>query len=171
MSTRMQKVSGKAVTPSPTLANTQCRLLEVFWGFWPSFQRWAESQTAGTKLSPQRTRILACLQERGPQIMSVLKNELGVTATNITALVDALEADGLVERKAHPTDRRATVISITAKASCEITKGCSGYRQKVAELFTALPEADRRELLRMMETLKDRLDSPLVETTSVKGRA
>lgn len=137
--------------------SSQCKLVEVFWGFWPAFQRWADSQTGEEGLTPQRTRILASLQERGPQIMSSLKEELGVTATNITALVDALEAEGLVQRKPHPKDRRATVIEMTPKANCELMQGCSAYRERVGDLFSVLSEADRKELLRIMGTLRERL--------------
>ncbi len=138
---------------------TSCRLVESFWSFWPSFQRWADSQTTCKNLSPQRIRILALLDEKGPQIMASLRDEMGVTATNITALVDALEKDDLVARKAHPTDRRATIIEITAKATKELSQGCSIYREKVAELFSCLNESDRKELLRIMETLQVKLDS------------
>ena len=111
------------------------------------------------KLTPQRTRILASLSERGPQIMSELRDQLGVTATNITALIDAMEKDDLVARKPHPTDRRATVIELSAGASKNMSKGCSIYRERVAELFSTLSEKERKELLRMMEALKERLSA------------
>jgi DNA-binding MarR family transcriptional regulator len=133
-------------------------LVQTFWTFWPAFQRWADSQTQEDRLTPQRARILSYLHENGPSIMSSLKEELGVTATNITALVDALEKDGLVARKAHPTDRRATLLEVTAKAECELMKGCQKYSERVGGLFSVLSEADRRELLRMLDALKAHLD-------------
>ena len=140
------------------IALTQCQLVETFWSFWPAFQRWAESQTDESGLSPQRTRILAILDENGPQIMSELRDRLGVTATNITALVDALEKDGFVARKAHPSDRRATVIELGEQASKKMSRGCSAYRNRVGELFSTLSESDRKELLRMMSALKATLE-------------
>jgi DNA-binding MarR family transcriptional regulator len=143
---------------SKTSGGTKCQLVEAFWTFWPAFQRWAESQTHAEKLTPQRTRILVSLEEKGPQIMSDLKTELGVTATNITALVDALEKDGLVTRKQHPSDRRATIIEITSKATSEVSQGCGAFRERVAELFNVLSETERKDLLRMIETLRSHLD-------------
>jgi DNA-binding MarR family transcriptional regulator len=89
--------------------------------------------------------------------MSDLKTELGVTATNITALVDALEKDGLVTRRQHPSDRRATIIEITPKATSEVTQGCGAFRERVAELFNVLSEGERKDLLRMIETLRSHL--------------
>ena len=91
--------------------------------------------------------------------MSDLKKELGVTATNITALVDSLERDCLVERKPHPTDRRATVIDLTEKAKSELTLGCTAYKERVAELFSDLSETECKEFTRTLEKLWNRLQS------------
>jgi DNA-binding MarR family transcriptional regulator len=92
--------------------------------------------------------------------MSDLKTELGVTATNITALVDGLEKDGLVVRRPHPKDRRATIIEITSKATSELSQGCGAFRERVAELFCVLNETERKDLLRMIETLRSHLTLP-----------
>ncbi len=133
------------------------RLVELLWSFTPAFQRWSESVMMEKGLSPQRLRILNSLYERGPRIMSELKEELGVTATNITALIDALEEDGLVSRQPHPSDRRATVIELSAKAKNERALGCTEYKDRVAELFGDLSETECKELSKTLEKLWQRL--------------
>src|SRR5512134_2335199 len=109
------------------------RLVELLWSFAPAYQRWSESLLVEKGLSPQRLRILGSIHERGPRIMSELKKELGVTATNVTALVDSLEKDGLVVRTRHPTDRRATVIELSSKVMTELSPRCTEYKEQVAE--------------------------------------
>jgi DNA-binding MarR family transcriptional regulator len=133
------------------------RLVELLWSFAPAFQRWSESLMPDKRLSPQRLRILGSLYERGPRIMSDLKEELGVTATNITALVDSLEKDGLVVRRSHPTDRRATVIELLPKAKSEMALGCTGYKNRVAELFSDLSEGECKDFTKTLEKLWNRL--------------
>jgi len=133
------------------------RLVELLWSFAPAYQRWSESVMIDKRLSPQRLRILGSLHDRGPRIMSDLKEELGVTATNITALIDSLEKDGLVVRREHPTDRRATVIELLPKAKNEIALGCSAYKDRVAELFSDLGESECKELAKTLEKLWNRL--------------
>ncbi|MEN3610618.1 MarR family transcriptional regulator [Plantactinospora sp. ZYX-F-223] len=49
----------------------------------------------------------------GVQDCGELSQALKCTPRNVTGLVDALEAAGFVARSAHPTDRRATVVSLT----------------------------------------------------------
>src|SRR4051812_27207338 len=138
-------------------ATPRHRLVELLWSFAPAFQRWSESLMTEKGLTSQRLRILASLHDRGPRIMCDLKEELGVTATNITALVDALENDGLVARRAHPTDRRATVIELTAKAKSELSLGCTAYKNRVAELFSGLSDAECKEFTKTLEKLWERL--------------
>ncbi len=135
------------------------RLVELLWSFTPAFQRWSESLMIEKDLSPQRLRILGSLHDRGPRIMSELKEELGVTATNITALVDSLEKDGLVERQAHPTDRRVTGIELSVKAKREMALGCTEYKDKVAELFSDLSEIECKEFTKTLEKLWNRMQS------------
>lgn len=133
------------------------RLVELLWSFAPAFQRWSESVMTEKNLTFQRLRILGSLHERGPRIMSDLKEELGVTATNITALVDSLEKDGLAVRKPHPKDRRATMIELSPKAKRELALGCTAHKERVAELFAGLSDAECREFTRTLEKLWARL--------------
>ena len=120
------------------------RLVQLFWMLAPAFTRWAESHMHQKGLTPQRVRLMALLMENGPMMMRALRNELGVTATNITALVDALQKDGMVLRKAHPRDRRATMIEITLKAEQRMTESCSEFKERVSELFSGFSAAEQQ---------------------------
>jgi DNA-binding MarR family transcriptional regulator len=152
-----QKADSKLDISPCSSKSPRHRLVELLWSFGPAFQRWSESLMIEKTISPQRLRILGSLYDRGPRIMSDLKTELGVTATNITALIDSLEDDGLVERQEHPTDRRATVIELTAKARSEMSLGCTEYKDRVSELFSELSESEIKDLTKSLEKLWARL--------------
>ena len=53
------------------------------------------------------------LSSSGTRLISSLARNLMVHATTATLAVDRLEARGLLARSPHPTDRRATCVSIT----------------------------------------------------------
>jgi DNA-binding MarR family transcriptional regulator len=93
----------------------------------------------------------------GPQIMSSISEELGVTRRNVTALVDALEEERLVRRQPHPTDRRATVIELTEEGERTTGAMYDEHREAVAELFSGLSEEDQRDLIRVLGQLRDAL--------------
>jgi len=57
--------------------------------------------------------VLLFFSRRGSLPMRVMGQRLQLHPTSVTNIVDRLEADGLVKRIAHPTDRRTTLVEIT----------------------------------------------------------
>jgi len=82
-----------------------------------AYLRWIDAN-ADHGLTFVRLRLIERLNEHGPAMMRTLADELGLTPRHMTALVDALEEEKLVARRPHPTDRRATVVELTA-SGCE----------------------------------------------------
>lgn len=58
--------------------------------------------------------MLLVFSRRGTLPMGTIGSRLQVHATSVTNAVDRLEAAGLVRRTPHPTDRRTTLVEITA---------------------------------------------------------
>jgi DNA-binding MarR family transcriptional regulator len=85
--------------------------------------------------------------------MSVLGDELFVTPRNVTVLVDALEANGLVRRHPHPTDRRAILVELTPQGAETCAAMYTQHAEAVSELFSDLSQADQKELLRLLNLL------------------
>ena len=59
--------------------------------------------------------VLLLFSRRGSLPMSKMGERLMVHPTSVTNAVDRLEADRLVRRVAHPTDRRTTLVEITGE--------------------------------------------------------
>lgn len=57
--------------------------------------------------------MLLVFSRRGALPMRVLGGRLQVHPTSVTNAVDRLEAAGLVRRRAHPADRRVTLVEVT----------------------------------------------------------
>ena len=57
--------------------------------------------------------VLLTFAKRGSLPMRVMGERLQLHPTSVTNIVDRLEADGLVKRTPHPTDRRTTLTEIT----------------------------------------------------------
>ncbi|MDQ3905735.1 MAG: MarR family transcriptional regulator [Actinomycetota bacterium] len=57
--------------------------------------------------------VLLVFSRRGTLPMKIMGQRLQLHPTSVTNIVDRLQADGLVERSGHPTDRRTTLVSIT----------------------------------------------------------
>ena len=122
------------------------KLMKLFWMMGPAFVRWAESQMEKDGITPQRMYLLGTLYEYGPMMMSALKDRLGVTATNITALVDALEREGLVERMPSPGDRRVTIVALTARAEQSLKELCAPFMNRVSTIFDSFSPVEQEIL-------------------------
>lgn len=57
--------------------------------------------------------VLLTFSREGRLPMRVMGERLQLHPTSVTNIVDRLQADGLVQRMPHPTDRRATLVKIT----------------------------------------------------------
>jgi MarR family transcriptional regulator, organic hydroperoxide resistance regulator len=65
------------------------------------------------ELSPPQAHALKVLRPGNPIAMRELANGLHCDPSNITGIVDRLEARGLVERRAAPGDRRIKTLVLT----------------------------------------------------------
>ncbi len=111
---------------------------------------------AGT--TPARARLLMNLQCQGSCKMSQIGGALDVTPRSVTKLVDSLEAEGLVTREPHPTDRRATLIKLTPKGMLVCKESAMANHEAIARVYETLTEADRRHLARILGKLVETLN-------------
>ena len=77
---------------------------------------WTEWHPSTTHAFKQWGNMCFSHAEPGRVRMGDLSSALGVTARNITTIVDALEREGLLMRKPDPTDRRAILLELTERA-------------------------------------------------------
>jgi DNA-binding MarR family transcriptional regulator len=110
-----------------------------------AYLRWIDANT-DQGLTFLRLRLIERLNEQGPAMMRTLANELRLTPRHMTALVDALEQEHLVARRPHPTDRRATVVELTA-SGCEAANAVlAPSMNAIAGLFDELTAEEMVEL-------------------------
>lgn len=71
------------------------------------------AHAAGLGLSAAQAKVLLRLRPGEDVPMRALARSLGYDPSNLTGLVDKLEAWGAVERRPDPTDRRIKAIAVT----------------------------------------------------------
>jgi DNA-binding MarR family transcriptional regulator len=84
--------------------------------------------------------------------MSELASLLSVDPPNLTALVDDLEGAGLVERQAHPTDRRVKLVVATA-GGVALARQADEILARPPASLCALPADDLESLVRILAQL------------------
>ena len=107
------------------------------------------------EVTPAQARALGVLTRHGSLRLGALSEHLHIAPRSATEVVDALEERGLVERRADPADRRATLVALTARGD-DVAGGIRAARAAEAEEFFArLAPGDRTALARILGTLLD----------------
>jgi DNA-binding MarR family transcriptional regulator len=139
--------SSDADAPSP--ADLSVLLVRA----WRGFTRYGTAQFGVQGLSPARVQLITALAASPGIRMGTLAKQLGVTGRAVTGLVDALEAEGLVERQPDPDDRRAFRLSLTA-AGTEIHHRIDRLHDAVsADAFTDLSVEERAQLAEFLRRI------------------
>jgi DNA-binding MarR family transcriptional regulator len=112
----------------------------------------------GTTL-PRFDVMAALHRAQGPLTMTELSRQLLVSNGNATAVVDRLEAEGLVRRAASPADRRAVQVALTPEGAARFMRLAADHEARVNGLFEALGPAEIAaigEALKRLETREER---------------
>lgn len=107
-------------------------------------------------LTRARAEVMWRLHQ-GPMTQRNLSEALRCTPRNVTGLVDALEAAGLVARNPHPSDRRATLVALTEAGKETVADWQGEYQDLAAELFAGLSATELRRLVTTLDKVLARL--------------
>jgi DNA-binding MarR family transcriptional regulator len=117
----------------------------------------------GASMLPEGTSVrfygvLQTLTEQGPQSQHELSELLHVNRTMMVALIDAMEAAELVERRRNPSDRRSYALEPTAAGRALLPELVQAVDRAETELTAALSAGERvrlQELLRAIVISED----------------
>jgi DNA-binding MarR family transcriptional regulator len=99
----------------------------------------------GLGISFPQAHALRLLDPEKPMPMSALADRLFCDASNVTGIVDRLEARGLVERRSAEGDRRVKALGITP-AGVELRNEVLAIMSEPPEAISALSLEDQRAL-------------------------
>ena len=122
-------------------------------------RRRVDAATSAQGLSLARAKLLARMEQEGPCRPGELAAQLGQAPRTLTDALDALERDGFAERKPHPTDRRALLVSVTSRGKKALRAIEEPKRHALEEVFRALSPSQQQGLLKTLETIiRDQAD-------------
>jgi DNA-binding MarR family transcriptional regulator len=119
-------------------------------------------RTARPAQSRTALSVLAHLREHGPQRITELAQRESVAQPSMTALVDRLERQALVERTPDPDDRRAVRVAVTEAGLTVLAERRATRAAALAVPLDALDPSDREVLARVLPALQ-RLSASIEE--------
>jgi len=131
-------------------------IADGFMDSYPAFFRRASrgvTHENAKKFDPSRF-VLKCVQMHGPVRMSQIGRHMGISKPYMTALVDKLIRDGLVERVPDPHDRRVVNVKITDAGIEEIRDFTERIRKTVVKNLSSLDPEDISTLHEMVKDIR-----------------
>ena len=116
--------------------------------------RMVRVQDAATGVAPARLSALSVIVFGGPISLNDLARAEQVRPPTMSRIVDALEAAGLIYRKANPQDRRAVLIEASDKGSQILQRGRKRRIQFLARQLARLKAEELKTLDRAIDSLQ-----------------
>lgn len=129
-----------------------CRAWQLLMRFYFVQRRHLPDWAAQFGLSQVQCHVLHLIEPEQPVPMSRLADVLSCDASNVTGLVDRLEARGLLQRRPAPGDRRVKVLELTpagARLRAEMLRHMTGQPLPLS----SLTQDERRALVSLLERL------------------
>ena len=97
--------------------------------------------------------VMEMLLHKGPQPVNEIGRSIELTSGAITTAVDRLESRGLVTREAHPSDRRARIVRLTAAGKEKAAKIFADHKGAMDSAANGLSKTERATLIQMLKKL------------------
>lgn len=126
----------------------------VLWKAARAVESYAEKSITELEMCGSDFAILEALLHKGPLPVNEIGKKILLTSGSITVAVDRLETKGLVERRAHGTDRRARIVHLTIEGRKLITRIYGEHAGDMEKLAAAsLTKAERKTLISLLKKI------------------
>jgi len=124
-----------------------------------------EQNCRGTGMTRAQWQVLSMLNRNEGITQGALAELLDVEPISMGRMVDRLEAAGMLERRPHPSDRRAWCLHLlpAARPALDALKDLGATTR--AELLAGLTEDEHREAMRLLARMKENLAAVLNDAT------
>jgi MarR family transcriptional regulator for hemolysin len=104
--------------------------------------------------------VVVALEENGALLQKELAERAYVEQPTMAALLTRMQRDGLIAREAHPSDKRASQISLTAKAKSRLPKAKELLTEVAERLTEGFSERERATFLSLLRRAVKNLEEP-----------
>jgi len=153
----LKKKGGGAVSRKRAESLTGGSGVHVFLVLWKAanaVQVFAEKSISELEMCGSDFAVLEALLHKGPLPVNEIGRKVLLTSGSITVAVDRLETRGLVERRAHDTDRRARIVHLTKEGRKLIMRVYAEHAADMERLASgSLTREERKTLISLLKKI------------------
>jgi MarR family transcriptional regulator, 2-MHQ and catechol-resistance regulon repressor len=129
------------------------KLFVVLTRAYNAVQRHAEADSGRHGLTPGEFAIVEVLYHKGPLLLGEVQRKILASSGGVTYLVDRLEREGLVERRACPGDRRARYAALTRKGEALMARIFPKHAAVLERALSGLDESEQKQAIELLRKL------------------
>jgi DNA-binding MarR family transcriptional regulator len=124
---------------------------------------------AATGVTPAQLRVLQILDYRpdGSITPKALASQMGIAQATVTAIIDKLEASGLLSRERSEADRRQTNLEITDRGRETVHAAPDALQQRFVRAFDRMHDWEQSQLVASLERVASMLDAVDIDASPV----
>mgnify|MGYP004603029707 CR=1 FL=1 len=138
---------GRGVPPAHALA-------EALFATARELRRRSGQLLLGEEVTYERLRLLTVLRDDGDMTMTDMSQRLGVTPRAVTNYAQCLQDGGLLERRPHPRDGRATLLHLTDAGRRRTDQLWNAHEQQIADVVDHLSDQQKTALQDVLDALR-----------------
>jgi MarR family 2-MHQ and catechol resistance regulon transcriptional repressor len=140
----------------------------ILWKSTRAIEAYAHQSIENLGLGLTDFAVLEALLHKGPLLISELGKVVLLTSGSMTAAIDRLEKQALVERHDDPSDRRVRLVHLTPKGNKLIKKAFAQHEADIDRLMSTMKGEERKllaeSLIKLRKAARKSADHPLKET-------
>jgi DNA-binding MarR family transcriptional regulator len=109
-----------------------------------------ESTLAALDLRPRHVLTLTVLRDLGSSTQQALAGYLSIDRTNLVGLLNELEAEGFIQRRRAPEDRRRHIVELTPAGAEALARAEFALAAVEDEVLAGLDSAQRETLYQLL---------------------
>jgi MarR family 2-MHQ and catechol resistance regulon transcriptional repressor len=136
-----------------SFSSTALKLWIVLSRAYAAVEARVKADAARHGLTPAEFGALEALYHKGPMLLGEVQQRILVSSGGVTYLIDRLEAKGLVERRACPSDRRASIAALTEEGEALMQRIFPEHAAMLEDALSGLTEEEQAQAAALLRRL------------------
>jgi MarR family transcriptional regulator, transcriptional regulator for hemolysin len=154
------------MSPNPTYREVLFQLTDVA----RALRTWVDQCVRRHGMTRAQWGVLLRLDRREGMTQTEMADALEIQPISLVRLIDRLCEQKLVERRPHPSDRRANRLYLTPKGRATLERLAPLGREISGDVLAGFEEAEIRQMLQQLLRIKDNIRA-VAETDSTRRTA
>lgn len=116
-----------------------------------------------TNLKTSQLLVVQSIEEAGEMTIGEIAAKVNLAQASVTAIVDRLQASGLLTRQRGDTDKRKVYVRLTEEGRVVLSRAPTALQERFSERFAALERWEQMQMVSVLERVAAMMDADSID--------